>query len=183
MKTAVKSTESAVCRRGPGIFLTETPLPSSFPPHPFSPTSGPVRRLPQGPTPKSKLLAAVSLPTIMKTPKYSLGQTFSREGKCSLEVYKTTADGKYVMCKVLRAVRTSDLALHVHPSELQQGATIILPGNRKRLLLGNRGTGYWDWTNPDDLVVMTEDELNELRVEAEVRHMPREVARILRPGR
>lgn len=119
----------------------------------------------------------------MKFLKYSLGQTFYREGKCSLEVYKITDDGKYVMCKVLRAVRTSDLAPHFHPSELQQGATIILPGNRKRLLLGNRGTGYWDWTNPDELVVMTEDELNEFRAEAEVRYMPREVARMLHPER
>lgn len=119
----------------------------------------------------------------MKTPKYSLGQTFSLERKCSLKVYKITLDGKYVMCKVLRAVKASDLAPHFHPSELQQGATIILPGNRKRLLLGKRATGYWDWTNPDDLVAMTEDELDELRVEAEVRYMPHEVARMLHPER
>jgi hypothetical protein len=36
MKIAVKSPEPAVYRRGLGIFLTETPLPS-----PFSPASGP----------------------------------------------------------------------------------------------------------------------------------------------
>jgi hypothetical protein len=119
----------------------------------------------------------------MKTPKYSLGQTFSREGKCQLKVHGFTDDGKYVICKVLRAVKTSDLAPHFHPSELQQGATIILPGNRKRLLLGDRGTGYWDWTSPDDLVTMTEAELDELKVEAEVRYMPREVARMHHPER
>jgi hypothetical protein len=42
MKTAVKAPESAVYRRGLGIFLTETPLSSPFPPQPlFSPPSGP----------------------------------------------------------------------------------------------------------------------------------------------
>ena len=74
LKTAVKSPESAVYRRGMGIFLTETPppdstetpLPSPFSPAtPISPPSGPIQWLFQGPSAESKLLA-VGLPRFRK---------------------------------------------------------------------------------------------------------------------
>jgi hypothetical protein len=66
MKTSVKSPESAVYRRGLGIFLTETPPTDTqkhlfrplFPATPISPPSGPTQWLFQGPPAQSKFLAA-----------------------------------------------------------------------------------------------------------------------------
>jgi hypothetical protein len=65
MKTAVKSPESAVYRRGLGIFLAETPLTEApkhlfrplFPRNPHFPASGPSQWLFQGPPAESKFLA------------------------------------------------------------------------------------------------------------------------------
>ena len=66
MKTAVKSPESADYRRGPGIFVTETPTTeapkhffrSLFPRNPLFPASGPATGSFNGLHAKSKFLAA-----------------------------------------------------------------------------------------------------------------------------
>lgn len=118
-----------------------------------------------------------------KAPKYKFGQTFSREGKCRLQICGFTHAGEYILCKVLRAVSGSSLAEYFHPSELVQGATLILPDNRKRLLLLERDTGYWDWTILDDLITLTEEDLDEFKAEEEVRTLPVQVARMHHPER
>jgi hypothetical protein len=120
---------------------------------------------------------------IKTAPKYQLGQTFSREGKCSLRVYGFVHSGEYVLCKVLRAISGSNLAEHFHSSEIVQGATLIIPGNRKRVLISERDTGYWDWTDPEDLIVLKETELEELCAEEMVRFLSRQVARMDHPER
>lgn len=120
---------------------------------------------------------------IKTAPKYQLGQTFSREGKCRLQVCGFTHAGEYVLCKVLRAVSGSSLAEHFHSSEIIQGAILILPGNRKRVLISERDTGYWDWTNPEDLIILKEVELDGLCAEEVVRFLSGQVARMHHPER
>jgi hypothetical protein len=120
---------------------------------------------------------------IKQAPKYKFGQTFSRDGKCQVKVCGFTHAGEYILCKMLRAVSGSSLAEHFHPSEMVEGATLILSGNRKRLLLLERDTGFWEWTNPDDLIILKEEDLDQLKAEAEVRFLPGEVARMHHPER
>ena len=125
----------------------------------------------------------IQIMKIKSSPKYQFGQVFKREGKCPLRICGFTHEGEYVLSKVLRAVSDSDLSTHFHSLERKEGAILILPGNRKRMLVAERETGYWDWTDPSDLVTLKEAELDELHAEYVVRDMPKEVARLHHPER
>ena len=104
--------------------------------------------------------------------KYSLGKVFKRNGKCPLKICDFTAEGKYLMHKVLRAVTNSVLTQYFEPHELKVGNVLSLPDGRKRLLLVERDTGYWEWTNPDDIITLSEHELDELVAEDMVNVIP-----------
>lgn len=119
----------------------------------------------------------------INAPKYKFGQEFRREGKCSLRICGFSHGGEYLLCQVLRAVSDSELARYFHPDQRKEGAILVLPGNRKRLLFADRGTGYWDWTDPDDLVTLKEAELEALEAEAAMRYVPEKIARLRHPER
>ncbi len=116
----------------------------------------------------------------MKKNKYQIGQTFQREGKCLLKVYKFS-DEKYIMCDVLRVVKKTELEKYFKPSELKEGATITLPDGRKKILLSFNGTDGWSWTNVN-MITLTEAELDELRAAENVSNVS-DVARMHHPER
>lgn len=117
----------------------------------------------------------------MSTLKFNIGDVFIREGKCRLYICGFHHNGTYLLWKLLRAV--NDFHINITPSRLSHGSVVILPGGRKRFLIKQRDTGYWDWTNPDDITEMTEDELEMLQADDVVRNMPHQIARMNHPER
>jgi len=116
----------------------------------------------------------------MNSPLFKVGDVVSRLGKCKLQVCGVTHEGEYILYKLLRAQNSFP---GIPDNRMQQGMLIQLPGTvtRYRLLLEKRETNYWVNTDPFDLVVMSEEDLQDVAAEVTVSEFSGELARTASP--